>query len=82
MKNISRDLNCKCLSENISNYLNKGYKICTACIDHDKINVIHTSIYVCIGTNARILWGIYLNKTTLLFVLILFVLILLILLIK
>lgn len=62
MKNISCDLNCKCLSENISNYLNKGYKICTARIDQNKINVIHTNLYVYIGANKQILWGIYLNK--------------------
>ena len=62
MKNISCDLNCKCLSENISNYINNGYKICTAHIDQNKINVIHTNLYVYIGANTQILWGIYLNK--------------------
>lgn len=68
MKNIScdlkiiHDLNCKCLSENISNYLNKGYKICTTRIDQDKINIIHTNLHVYICANAQILWGIYLNK--------------------
>lgn len=62
MKNISCDLNCKCLSENISNYINKGYKICTAHIDQNKVNIIHTNLYVYICENAQILWGIYLNK--------------------
>lgn len=59
---IIHDLNCKCLSENISNYLNKGYKICTTRIDQDKINIIHTNLHVYICANAQILWGIYLNK--------------------